>query len=219
MNRFPFIFPYYSASLWLLSACSSFRTEMGRPLPASASGFVEAQTGVEAVVRKMGPPHSATRLPQGFAFLYEHSRISEFQLGVTVPFAFLRYFKFIHAWNRLDQEALLLTFDDRGVLQSAGGGRWREKLGGGSSVQILVKVMSLSDVSKFLYPADAHSWGERLLQPLPIGLNSAQSLRTGQSGLQQRVAPSYSGQHTLEMAKPKTENEKRRIKRDYQNPP
>jgi hypothetical protein len=218
MNRLQLILSCGSGLL-LLSGCSSFRTEMGRPVQARAGEFAEGQTRVETVVRKMGPPNSATRLPQGFAFLYEHSTVRELQLGFSVNVSLLRYFKFVHAWNSLDQDALLLSFDDHGVLQSASSGEWRESLGGGNVVQFVVNVMSLSDLSNFLRPADAHFWGTMLLEPPPVGLNTAQSLRTGEHGLQQRVAPNYAGQQTLEMSKPKTEKEKKRIKRDYQSPP
>jgi hypothetical protein len=40
-------------------------------------------------------------------------------------------------------------------------------------------------------------------------LNSGRNLRTGEHGLQ-RVAPTYGGQQTLEMMRPKTEKEKGR---------
>lgn len=142
--------------------------------------------------------------------------MSEFQLGISINYSFLRYFKFIHAWNRLDQEAFLLTFDEQGILRNASSGKLSENLGGGSAVQFVVSVMSLSDMSRFLQPADANAWGNMLLQPPPVALNSTQSLRTGANGLQQRIAPDYVGQHTLEMTKPKTEREKKRIKRNYQ---
>jgi hypothetical protein len=33
-------------------------------------------------------------------------------------------------------------------------------------------------------------------------LNAEQNLRIGEHGLQQRIAPAYAGQNTLEMAKP-----------------
>jgi hypothetical protein len=204
------------AVLLLLNGCSSFRTEIGRPLQVGAKEFTGGQTRVETVLNKLGPPNSATRLPQGLALLYEHSVVSEFQLGISINFSFLRYFKFIHAWNRLDEQAFLLTFDEQGVLRNASSGEWRENLGGGNAVQVVVSVMSLSDVSKFLRPADANGWGEELLQSPPVGLNSAQSLRTGAHGLQQRGGPDYVGQHTLEMTKPKTEREKKRIKKNYQ---
>jgi hypothetical protein len=57
-----------------------------------------------------------------------------------------------------------------------------------------------------------------MLQPPPVALNSAQSLRTGQNGLEQRLAPAYAGQHTLEMPTPKTEKEKKRLKKNYLRP-
>jgi len=158
-------------------------------------------------------------LPDGFAFLYEYSLMSEFQLGISIDLPILQWFKFLKAWNHLDQENLLLTFDDQGVLRSIGSGKWDESLGGGTGLQFLFSVISFSDVSDFLRPADAHSWGERMLQPLPIALNSAQSLRTGEHGLQQRIAPDYSGQHTMEMTKPKTEKEKKKIKKDLRSKP
>ncbi len=199
----------------VLSGCSSFRTEMGAPVHARVGEFTQGQTRVETVMNKMGPPDSVTRLPGGFAFLYEHSVVSEFQLGISVNYSVLRYFKFIHAWNKLRQEAFVLTFDEHGVLRNASSGESREDLGGGNAVQVLVSVMSLSDVSKVLRPADEHGWGEELLQPLPVVLNSAQSLRNGQHGFQQRIAPEYAGQQTLEMTKPKTEREKKKIKRNY----
>src|SRR5689334_18974896 len=194
------------ACLLLATGCSSFRTEMGQRLGGNVSGLVEGQSRVEAVVQQLGPPDTATRLPEGFAFLYEHSVMREFQLGISVNYSIFRYIKFIHAWNSLDQEVLLLSFDNHAVLQHAGSKHWKEDLGGGNAVQFILTVTSLSDVSKFLRPADAHSWGTALLDPPPIALNSGQSLRTGEHGLrQQRLAPDYVGQHTLEMAKPKGE--------------
>lgn len=199
----------------LMSGCSSFRTEMGREVHVRVGEFAEGQTRVDTVMSKMGPPDSVTRLPEGFAFLYEHSVMSEFQLGISVNYSILRYFKFIHAWNKLQQEAFVLTFDERGILRNASSGKSRENLGGGNAVQVLVSVMSLSDISNILRPADAHGWGEELLQSPPVALNSAQSLRNGQHGLHQRIAPEYAGQHTLEMTKPKTEREKKKVKRNY----
>jgi hypothetical protein len=204
------------ATVWLLAGCSSFKTEMGRPLPAQKQEFAEGKTRVEAVVHELGPPQQATSLPNGFAFLYEYTRMSEFQLGISVNAAFLRWFKFVKAWNRLNQESLVLTFDNEGVLRGSGLGRWDESLGGGSAVQVLFAVISLSDVADILKPADAHSWGQSLLQPLPETLNSPQSLRTGEHGFELRIAPTYAGQHTLEMTQPMTEKQKKKVKKNYQ---
>jgi hypothetical protein len=192
---------------------------MGRPLTAKTNEFAEGLTRIDTVLGELGPPHQVSRLPEGFAFLYEYSAISEFQFGFSANLPVVRWFKFVKAWNHLDQESLLLTFDDRGVLRSAGSAGWKESLGGGSAVQILFVSISLSDVSEILRPADAHFWGKQLVQPLPVALNSASSPRTGEHGLQQRIAPDYAGQQTLEMTKPKTEKEKKRAKKNYQMPP
>jgi len=207
------------AALVLAAGCSSFRTEMGRPLEGSVTNYTNSQTRVETVMHDLGPPNEVTKLPDGFGFLYEYSRVKEFQLGVSVNVSFLRYFKFLKAWNSLEQQALLVTFDHRGVVQNAALGKWNESLGGGTAVQFIVSVMSLSDVSRLLRPADANGWGERLLQPLPTTLNVAQSLRTGEHGFEQRIAPEYAGQETLEMARPQSERAKKKIKKNYQQPP
>jgi hypothetical protein len=219
MNLSRCLLPWGGLLVSLLSGCSSFQTEMGQPLRVQPSGFTQGQTSVQTVVATLGPPNQASELAPGFAFLYEYSRVNEFQLGVSIPISFLRYVKFLHAWNHLEQQALLLTFDEHGVLRSAGATKWKEDLGGGNALQVVVTVMSLSDVSSLMRPADAHGWGETRLDPLPVGLNSAQSLRIGQHGLQQRLAPDYAGQRTLEMAQPKTGKEQKRVKRDYQTAP
>ena len=211
-----FIICTFPALCLLVTACSSFRTEMGRPLQTKPNAFVEGTTPVRTVVHDLGPPNQVSRLPDGFAFLYEYSQIGEFQLGISVDISFLRWIKFVKAWNRLNEESLLLTFDNQGVLRSAGSAKWQEGLGGGGAAQLLFAVISLSDISEILRPADAHDWGMFLLQQPPVTLNSAQSLLTGEHGLQQRIAPDYVGQQTLEMTTPKTEKERKRIKKNYQ---
>ena len=120
------------------------------------------------------PIHSGqiSRLPDGFAFQYEHSTVDELQLGFSVDIAFLRFLKFVKAWNGINEEVVLMTFDDRGVLRSASRKEWKESLGGGSAAQLVFAAISLSDPSQIVRPADAHSWGEWLLQPLPVALNS-----------------------------------------------
>jgi len=189
---------------------------LGKPLKVEPDQFVEGQTRVETVIHELGPPNRASRTVDGVAFLYEHWVMREFQLGIAVPLPVFEWFKFLKARNYLDQDILLLTFDNQGVLRSAGASKWQEGLGGGTGVQFIFSMMSFSDVSKFLRPADAHNWGQTMLQPLPVALNSAQSLRTGEHGLQQPITPDYAGQHTLEMPKTKTEKEKKKIKKDYQ---
>jgi len=194
----------------LLTGCSSFRTEWGQPLRADAGQFSEGSTRVETVIHALGPPARVSALPGGFAFLYEHSIVGEFQIGVSFDAPLLRWIKFVHASNRLDQDVLLMVFDEEGVLRSMDPEAWRQKLGGGGAAQLLFAVMSLTDDSALRQRSPALGWGRADLQPLPVLLNRQQSLRSGQHGLQQRLAPTYAGQHTLEMAKPKPKKKKRR---------
>jgi len=194
----------------LLTGCSSFRTEWGQRLPQEPHGFTEGSTRVEKVIHELGPPAQVSALPGGFVFLYEHSIVNEFQFGISLDAPLLKYLKFVHAWNNLDQEVLLLVFDDEGVLRGVDPEEWREKLGGGSAAQFIFTVMSLTDDSSLRFHPPQQDWGRLALQPLPALLNSEQSLRSGQHGLQIRLAPSYAGQQTLEMARPQKKSKKHR---------
>jgi hypothetical protein len=79
---------------------------------------------------------------------------------------------------------------------------WREQLGGGGALQFIVSVLSLTDTTAFHRQPDALRWGRGLLQRPPVTLNTAQDLRSGSHGLQQRIAPAFVGQATLEMPRP-----------------
>jgi hypothetical protein len=193
----------------LLVGCSSFRTDIGESLSTKSSNFIEHRTTVAGVMDELGAPDTIGKLPNGFAFLYEYSQMDEFQFGFSLDLPIIRYLKFVHAFNHMDHQVLLLTFNESGILQSSGWSQWKEHLGGGNGVQIVVAMISLSDSSVYLRPADAQSWGKALLQPTKIVLNSANNLRTGVNGLQQHSVPDYAGQETLEMAVPKSEKEKR----------
>ncbi len=194
----------------LLAGCSHFRTELGKRLVVDKTAFVTGETTVQTVMHTLGPPNQLCALPDGFSCLYEHSEIGGFQLGLSVNLPVLRLLKFIRVWNHIDQDILLMTFDDQGRLRGIGADHWKEDLGGGTAVQLVVSVISLTDASAFRRPADAHSWGAASLQRLPKTLNADQSLRSGARGLQMRTAPSYAGQQTLEMAPPKRLKSKKR---------
>jgi hypothetical protein len=160
-------------------------------------------------VHALGPPHAVSALPDGFAFLYEYSRVSEFQFGLSLKFIRLPYFKLIKADSKLSESARLLTFDEQGVLRAQGSAAWREKLGGGGALQLIVSVLSLTDTTAFRREPDPLTWGRGNLQRPAVALNSAQNLRLGSNGLQQRIAPVFVGQATLEMTRPKPIKNKR----------
>jgi hypothetical protein len=204
----------FPVAMWVLAGCSSFRTESGKALPSHPPTFVKGETRVETVIRELGPPNQMSALGDGLAFLYEHSITAEFQLGFSLNLPLIQYLKFVRAWNHLDQQALLITFDDQGVLLGVGSDSWKEDLGGGTAAQLIFAATSLTDLSALRRPADAHSWGRWLLQRPPVVLNAAQSLRLGANGLQQRISPAYVGQQSLETPRPKRVKTKKRPKRE-----
>lgn len=189
--------------LLVVAGCSSFKTEVGEPLPTASHPLVEGETRVETVVHELGPPHAVSRLPGGFVFLYEYSRVDEFQWGISLEFLRLPYFKVVKGSSRLSESADLLVFDQHGILVAQGERAWRERLGGGGALQLIVSVLSLTDSTAFRRLPDPLLWGRGWLQRLPVVLNLVQDLRTGKRGLQQRIAPVFVGQATLEMSRPK----------------
>jgi len=195
--------------LLVLTGCSSLRTEVGQPLPEYSAPLVEGTTRVETVVHDLGPPHAVSSLPDGFVFLYEYSRVSEFQFGLSLKFLHLPYFKLIKADSNLSEAARILTFDEQGVLRAQGSAAWKEKLGGGGALQLIISVLSLTDTTAFRREPDPLTWGREDLQRPPVTLNSAQNLRSGSNGLQQRISPVFVGQATLEMTRPKPIKNKR----------
>jgi hypothetical protein len=190
-------------SALVLTGCSSFHTEVGRPLSQTPTPLVEGETRVETVVHELGPPHNISALPDGFVFLYEYSFVREFQWGISLKFVGLGFFKLVKGHSRLSESVRILTFDEQGTLRAQGFAEWHEKLGSGGALQLIVSVLSLTDTTAFRRQPDALLWGRWLLQRPPVTLNSAQDLRTGSNGLQQRLAPAFVGQESLEMSPPR----------------
>lgn len=185
-----------------LSGCSSFRTEWGRPIGAEHPSFAEGSTPVAAVLQELGPPSKVSALPGGYVFLYEHSVLTEFQFGFSIDFSLLRLIKFVRAWDWIERENLLLTFDDAGVLCGMDGDHWRERLSGGGAAQLVFGAVSLADPALRRQRAGQHRWGRSCLDPPRVTLNAGQSLQSGEHGLQLNLAPKYAGQQSLEMEKP-----------------
>jgi len=158
---------------------------------------------MSTVLRELGPPHAVSALPDGCAFLYEHSKVDELQFGISLDFIDAPYLKLISANSRLSETAHLLTFDEGGVLRAHHLQSWEEKLSGGQALQFVTSVSSLTDISTFQQIPEPLVWGRGRIQPLPVTLNVDQDLGTGQNGVEQRLSPRYAGQATLEMAPPK----------------
>ena len=191
------------------TGCSSFRTEWGAPRPQNTRQLEIGEATVREVIHELGPPAKVTSLPGGFAFLYEHSSVREFQLGVSFNAPILKWIKFVRASNQLHQDLLLMVFDDEGVLRSMDSEEWRDRLGGGGAAQLLYSTVSLTDDLALRQRSPQLAWGRDDLQRLPVLLNSQQSLRSGEHGLQQRLTPLAAGQTSLEMSASKPLKNKR----------
>jgi hypothetical protein len=189
------------SGLLFVTGCTHLTSEIGPPLP-STPGIVTGKSALGDVLKNVGVPSQVSASPAGFVFLYEHNGITENQLGLNANYPILRWFKFVYAWSRFRHEAWLMTFDTNDVLQAWGRENWDKPLGTGAAAQILVQVQGLVDSSQFRRPASQHRWGEMWLNPLPQVLNTAQSPQDGRFGLEQTLAPTFVGQHTLEMIQP-----------------
>ena len=160
------------------------------------------ETNYSQVLNQLGPPSKVSALGNGLAFLYEHTRAAENQLGINLeiqPVPWLRWFKLTTARGKAKRQAFLLVFDEQGILQNQRFYEWDENLGGGSSVQFFIAVSSLVDTTQFKDAIGPHQWGSSLLRPLPQTLNARQSLDLGTGGFELQATPTKVGQHTLEM--------------------
>ncbi len=182
-----------------LSGCSVLTKEIGRPVPPEEADLKEGETQVGDVIDKLGPPNHLTSLSGGIAFLYEYVDIKETQIGLNFEADVFQWFKFSLASSTGRREALVLIFDENGLLTGREFYKWRENLGKGAGVAFIIGARSLVDTSHLEEEPGALSWGAYFLKPLPEVLNAAQDLETGQSGFEQRGTTTKTGQHTLEM--------------------
>ncbi|HEY2588890.1 MAG TPA: hypothetical protein VGI81_24315 [Tepidisphaeraceae bacterium] len=131
--------------------------------------------------------------------LYEHDLVTEYQIGFSIPYGALKYFKFVYARATLNHQCWTMSFDSHGILRGWGEERRDGPFGSGFAAQILFASEGLVDTSAVSRPATQHGWGMDCLNPLPQTLNQAQSLTSGASGVEQKLTPVGVGQHASEM--------------------
>jgi hypothetical protein len=197
----PKLLALFLVCIFSVTGCSHLTSDVGPPLPSAAT-IVTGKSTLGDVVTTIGVPSQVSASAGGFVFLYEHNEVVENQIGISFDFPVLRWLKFVYAGSGLRHEAWLMTFDTNDVLQAWGKEDWKKPLGTGAAAQILVTVSSLVDSTAVRRPASQHRWGEMWLNPLPQVLNTGQSPQDGRFGLEQRLAPTFVGQHTLEMIQP-----------------
>ena len=182
----------------LTTGCTVITKEIGAPIPSGQAGFIEGRTQIGDVIGTLGPPDNLTGLSGGVAFIYEYVDIKETQVGLNFEGDVFRWFKFSLASSTGKRQALVLIFDEEGLLTGRRFYSWEENLGKGAGIAFLVGAKSLVDTSHLEQEPGAFAWGSSLLKPLPEGLNRGQSLDSGLGGFEQRGTTDKVGQRTLE---------------------
>jgi hypothetical protein len=186
-------------ALAAVSGCSHLTTRIAAPVPVQALALEGSRAPLARVLDELGAPDRIGAAPRGgFFLLYESLRARERQIGLSIPYGWLRYFKLAFGRGDAERRELVLHFDRDGLLTSRGQASQDEDLGGGLGVQLVVSVVPTVDIGHLTAAAPQHAWGRGLLTRLPEGLNRSSSLETGASGVERRGVPYGAGQHTLE---------------------
>jgi hypothetical protein len=184
----------------LFAGCTVLRKEIDVPVDHAEINLKEGVTHYRTVLQQLGPPAEMSALPKGLAFLYEHIIANEKQIGISFgSIDILNWFKFSSGKGTADRQALLLIFDEKGILRQQGFQEYHDKMGSGLAVQLFIAIAAMVDSSYLDDAVGPNEWGMSLLMPLPQALNIRQSLDTGTQGLEQGGTPAAVGQHTLEL--------------------
>ena len=186
------------AALSVGSGCTVLNRQAGEPIPP---GLPELQAGTATtaeVLRVLGPPSRMSPVPGGVAMLYEYIDATEKQFGINLEFIGLDWFKATIGRGTAEQQALLLVFDDQGVLRARDYQAWTEKVGSGFGFQLFFVAMPTVDMKHLWEAPEQFAWGRGALEPLAVTLNAEQSVTSGTHGIEMRGTPSSVGQRTLE---------------------
>ena len=181
------------------SGCTILGNRYGEPIDVSHPSLEEGVTDVRQVVERLGPPTHLSALPGGLVMVYEYLDITEKQLGINLEIIGLDLFKVALGRGWAMREALVLLFDDSGSLRTKEFRRWKEDVGKGSGLQFFFAALPTVDKRHLIAPPEQFGWGRASLAPLPVTLNTGQSLDSGSHGIEMRGTPSSLGQRTLEM--------------------
>lgn len=185
-----------------LCCCTYIYEDFGTSLDYSPKDFTEGVSHFHNALEQLGPPTTVSAYENGLLFMYEHIKTQERQLGLNFdidPLPWFQWLKFSFARGNDDREALLMIFDEQGILQTRCYESWGDNLGGGFAMELFFSVQTLVDTTAYQDLIGPNQWGTSLLNPLPQTLNARQSLETGQNGLELIATPTKAGQHTLEM--------------------
>ena len=183
----------------LQSGCSHITKQTDKPIATATTEAISTASHYYDVLDVLGPPASISSLTDGFAFQYETLQIDEQQFGLSADVSFLRWFKLSYGRARVDREVHTFVFNRAGYVQAYGKKKIKDDAGKGISYQFVVKVTQVVDTGYLEKEPPQNGWGLALLQPLPVAMNSGQSMDSGLSGLEQRGTSTSIGQRTLEL--------------------
>lgn len=184
---------------WQLAGCAQWRYEMGAPLAQLQTSASQASLSRSEVLDRLGPPLHLSAIPGGYAMSWEHWKIDEDSVGLSLGLLGADFLNLDWGIMRTQGEYLLLTFNMQHRVTSASRSDWDGDAGSGYGVQPLVSVLSMVDSDDLRDGMPQHRWGSNFLQRLPSGLNRQSSPYTGQNGLEQRGTPRDVGQQSLQM--------------------
>jgi hypothetical protein len=188
------------AAITVQAGCAHLEHDIDAGIAADTLVDIAHGSHYGAVLERFGPPTKLTTLPDGMAFLYEHVYLQERQYGLILPGEIGKWIKAVYASADADVDVLLFVFDKDGRLQGADAQSWSADAGAGMSMTLIFSAGSFTDTENYeSSPAELLDWGKALTQPLLVSLNTRQSLKSGENGLEQTTSADGIGQHTLEL--------------------
>lgn len=171
---------------------------MGQSLAPTTDSAYSAPGSLAEVLQEFGPPHRVSALEGGYVLAWEHWRITERELGVSLRAFGLDFLSADWGAARVRGDFLLVFLDDAHRVRGIGLDRWDSHAGGGQGIQPIASFVPLVDVDDLTDPMPQHLWGAFMLRRLPAGLNAASDPTSGAAGLEQRGTPRGAGQRSLE---------------------
>ncbi|HKK22212.1 MAG TPA: hypothetical protein VJ947_00890 [Pseudohaliea sp.] len=182
----------------LLGGCSQAFYQLGEPLPPAYEQEAGGQP-LAAVLAELGPPQRISATPAGFVMGWEHWRIAEAAVGLSLGFLGADALTVDWGDARVAGDFLLVSFDHAHRVARADRVRWNSDVGGGAAVQPLVGVAPIVSVEDLLRPLPQHGWGASNLLPMPAAQNLPNRPDQGATGIEQRGTPAGAGQRSLEL--------------------
>lgn len=197
--RLATVLALFIATSLALPGCAHLHKDLGTPLPP-AGEIAAPSDHFSDFLRAYGPPAKISALPSGFVFLYEHVQIDERQYGLILPGPIAKYFKIVWATSLATTDVAVFLFDQQGHLSGSGYRTFENDPGGGFGLTLFFKIKSLTDIDEYTHSQEGIlEWGMAKFRPIPLALNTAQSLDTGDKGLDVLRVDGMAGQRALEL--------------------